>query len=123
MLEKAIVARREFEGKLKKEFPSLVILSEGAERIPGTTLLSYPGIHGQAIQIELESMGIFVTTSSACSDNSPTTSKVLKAMNVTDDIGRGVVRLSICPLHTDVYGELGEALTVALKKLSKVKAF
>ena len=31
---------------------------------------------------------IFVTTSSACSDNEPATSKVLQAMNINDAVGR-----------------------------------
>ena len=116
--------RLEFENKIKKAFPSVVILGEDAPRLATTTYISLPGIHGQAVQIELESQDIFVTTSSACSDNMPVTSKVLKAMGISDDIGRGVVRISLClnsPL--EYYDQLATALINAYTKLSKVKSY
>lgn len=116
--------RKEFERKVKSQFPNVVILGEEASRLATTTYISYPGLHGQAVQIELESNDIFVTTSSACSDNMPVTSKVLKAMNVSDDIGRGVVRISLC-LNSPVeyYDQLADALCKAYAKLTKVKSF
>jgi cysteine desulfurase len=116
--------RLEFEAKMKKAFPKVVIIGENAPRLASTTYISYPGIHGQAVQIELESQDIFVTTSSACSDNMPVTSKVLMAMGVSDDVGRGVVRISLCmnsPL--EYYDQMTEALTKAYTKLTKVKSF
>nr|BDT29860.1 cysteine desulfurase [Bacteriovorax sp. HI3] len=116
--------RLEFEAKMKKAFPNVVIIGEKAPRLASTTYISYPGIHGQAVQIELESQDIFVTTSSACSDNMPVTSKVLRAMGVEDDVGRGVVRISLClnsPL--EYYDQLADALTKAYTKLTKVKSF
>jgi cysteine desulfurase len=116
--------RLEFEKKLKNLFTEIVILGENAPRLATTTYISYPGIHGQAIQIELESQDIFVTTSSACSDNMPVTSKVLKAMGVSDDVGRGVVRISLClnsPLSN--YDQISDVLIKAYTKLAKVKSF
>jgi len=116
--------RLEFEAFIKKAFPNVVIIGEKAPRLATTTYIALPGIHGQAVQIELESNDIFVTTSSACSDNMPVTSKVLKAMNVADDIGRGVVRISL-GLCSDLslYDVLGNELVKAYQKLSKVKSF
>jgi cysteine desulfurase len=83
-----------FEQKLKKRIPSLVIFGDQAERLPNTTCLSFPGLHGQGIQIECESNNLFVTTSAACSDNEPETSLVLKAMGANDALGRGAIRIS-----------------------------
>jgi cysteine desulfurase len=116
--------RIEFEAKIKENYPTTYIVGEKAPRLATTTYIAYPGIHGQAVQIELESQGIFVTTSSACSDNEPVTSKVLKAMGLTDDIGRGVVRISIglcSPL--EVYNEIYEALSKAYDKLEQIKSY
>lgn len=116
--------RIEFERKVKAAFPEVVIIGENSPRLATTTYISYPGIHGQAVQIELESQDIFVTTSSACSDNMPVTSKVLKAMGVTDDIGRGVVRISLglnSPLG--YYDQLADALINAYTKLTKIKSY
>jgi cysteine desulfurase len=116
--------RLAFEAKIKSVFPNVVIIGENSPRLATTTYLAYPGIHGQAVQIELESNDIFVTTSSACSDNMPVTSKVLKAMNVTDDVGRGVVRVSLglCA-DQNTYDLLADELIKAYTKLSKVKSF
>jgi cysteine desulfurase len=116
--------RQEFENKIKKSFPKVVVLGENAPRLSTTTYIAYPGLHGQAVQIELESQDIFVTTSSACSDNMPVTSKVLRAMNVSDAIGRGVVRLSIgLNSPTTYYDELFTGLSKAYAKLEKVNSF
>jgi cysteine desulfurase len=113
----------DFEKKLKEKFP-VVIMGDDAPRLGGTTFISYPGIHGQAVQIELETQDIYVTTSSACSDNEPTTSKVLKAMGITDDVGRGAVRISLGPCSPeDAYDKIYIALEKAYEKLGKIKSF
>ena len=123
-LEALSEKRLQFENNIKKAFPSVVILGENAPRLATTTYISYPGIHGQAVQIELESQDIFVTTSSACSDNMPVTSKVLMAMGVDDDVGRGVVRISLCMNSPhENYDLLTNALTKAYLKLTKVASF
>lgn len=116
--------RDEFEAKVKAAHPEVVIIGKNSPRLATTTYISYPGIHGQAVQIELESNDIFVTTSSACSDNMPVTSKVLKAMGVSDDVGRGVVRISL-GLGADLatYDQLTDALIKAYDKLKKVKSY
>lgn len=116
--------RMEFESKIKTIFPEVVIIGENSPRLATTTYISYPGILGHSVQIELESLDIFVTTSSACSDNLTVTSKVLKAMGTKDDIGRGVVRISLClnsPL--DYYDTISDALIKVYTKLVKAKSF
>ncbi|RLA63975.1 MAG: hypothetical protein DRQ88_00985 [Epsilonproteobacteria bacterium] len=116
--------RTNFEKEIKKTFPQVKIIGEGAPRLPSTTYISYPGIHGQAVQIELESRNIFVSTSSACSDNNPQTSRVLKEMKIDDSIGRGVIRisLSLCSSQ-NAYGKILEGLKDSYLKLSKVAAY
>lgn len=115
--------REIFEKEICDEFPNLKIMGQTAPRLPGTTLIAYPGIHGQAVQIELESQNIFVTTSSACSDNEPQTSKVLKAMGQGDDVGRSVVRISLSSCTRNCYKEIKEALSASYKKLAKIKSY
>ncbi|MEE3077907.1 MAG: cysteine desulfurase family protein [Bdellovibrionota bacterium] len=123
-LEVLNTKRVEFESRIKEKFPDVVIIGENSPRLSSTTYISYPGVHGQAVQIELESKGIYVTTSSACSDNEPVTSKVLKAMNVTDDVGRGVVRISLGMCSDPAYyDEIFEALSNSYDKLSKIKSY
>jgi cysteine desulfurase len=117
-------ARQEFETQIKQQFPQVVIVGEGAPRLAGTTLMGYPGIHGQAVQIELEAQDIFVTTSAACSDNQPETSKVLKAMGINDQVGRGVIRISLSYSHgRPEYSAIASALKATYTKLSKIQSY
>lgn len=118
------VCRDEFEKDVKTAFPKAQIMGEEAPRLATTTMISLPGVHGQAVQIELESQDIFVTTSSACSDNEPETSKVLKAMGVSDDVGRGVVRISLCcGCGKEEYQSIAKALKAAYAKLSGIASY
>ena len=74
-LKEVQTLREKFESNIKSKFPEVVIIGEDSPRLATTTMIAFPGIHGQAVQIELESNDIFVTTSSACSDNKPETSR------------------------------------------------
>lgn len=113
--------RENFENKLIAKFPKVVVIGQGSDRLATSSLISYPGIHGQAVQIELESEDIFVTTSSACSDNEPETSKVLRAMNISDDVGRGVIRISFCTkVKQEDYDKIFNSLSDIYTKLEKI---
>ncbi len=123
-LQQLAAAKEVFEASLRESFPECVVIGAGARRLAGTTLIGYPGIHGQAIQIELESQDIFVTTSSACQDNQPETSKVLQAMGIDDRLGRGVVRISLSYSQSqNEYSVLRNALHAAYTKLGKIQSF
>ena len=123
-LENLKEARLKFEATMKNLFPELVIIGDKVPRLAGTTLMSYPGIHGQAVQIELEAHDIFVTTSAACADNQPETSAVLKAMGINDDVGRGVIRISLSYNHgAREYSIIENALKSSYSKLIKIKSY
>lgn len=117
-------AREKFEEEIQRLFPQAVIVGKEASRLAGTTLIGYPGIHGQAVQIELETQDIFVTTSAACSDNQPETSMVLKAMGIKDDIGRGVIRISLSYSHGyEQYQQIARALQTSYNKLARIHSY
>ena len=120
-IDKLHSKQKEFESKILKEVPGSQIIGFKAPRVPGTTLFAIPGIHGQGTQIELESRDIFVTTSSACSDNEPETSKTLKAMNIEDSVGRSVIRISLAYGHEKAYDEIYSTIIKAFNRLSKVR--
>lgn len=123
-LEALGVARTAFESEIKKTFPQVSVIGENAPRLAGTTLIGFPGLHGQAVQIELESHDIFVTTSAACADNQPETSKVLKAMGVDDQLGRSVIRISLSYSHGQKeYADLAQSLKAAYNKLNKIHSY
>jgi cysteine desulfurase len=116
--------RLKFEKDIKAKYPEAIIIGEEAPRLASTTLIALPGVHGQAVQIELEARDIFVTTSSACSDNEPETSKVLKSMGIDDSVGRGVVRISLCcGSKQEHYDSIRDALLEVYGKLKKIASF
>lgn len=123
-LKELALAKNKFEDDILKNFPEVVVVSKNAPRLAGTTLIGYKGIHGQAVQIELESHDIFVTTSAACSDNQPETSEVLKAMGIDDQLGRGVIRISLSHSHGEQeYSAIATALKSAYNKLSRIQSY
>lgn len=117
-------ARESFEAQMKQQVPEVIIIGEGAPRLAGTTLIGFSGIHGQAVLIELESHDIFVTTSAACADNQPETSAVLKAMQVEDQIGRSVIRISLSYTNNPKdYAYLAEKLITTYNKLNRIHSY
>jgi len=111
-----------FENEVLTAIPEAIVISKNTPRLQNTTLLAIPGLHGQAIQIELETHNIFVTTSSACSDNDPRTSQVLQAMKIDDATGRSVVRISTCYDFTkENYTYLAEKIIQSYRKLKQIK--
>lgn len=127
--EELAIVRDAFEQRLLDKFPNVVIFGKQGKRLPSTTMLSYPGLHGQGVQIELESRDIFVTTSSACSDNEPETSRVLQAMGVPDDQGRGAIRISLGSYpankvsYSNTFNEIYLALEQTFQKLLKISSY
>lgn len=117
-------AKLKFEHDVQSSFPEAYIFGQKVPRLAGTSLISYPGIHSQAVQIELESQDIFVTTSAACSDNQPETSIVLKEMGINDQLGRGVIRVSFNNAYGETeYSLVARALKSAYNKLGKIKSY
>ena len=117
-------AKLKFEKDVQSSFPEAYVFGQNVDRLAGTSLISYPGIHSQAVQIELESQDIFVTTSAACSDNQPETSIVLKEMGINDQLGRGVIRVSFNNSYGEKeYSQLARSLKSAYNKLGKIKSY
>lgn len=70
-------------------------------RAPHIVTFSVRKIKGEVIINALQKRGVIVSTSSACSSRQTKTSHVLKAMHISDDYIKGVIRLSISPLTTE----------------------
>ncbi|MBF0297967.1 MAG: aminotransferase class V-fold PLP-dependent enzyme [Oligoflexia bacterium] len=143
--------RLQFENELTKKYKKIVILGGDANRrLSQTTLLSYPGIYGPLIQQELESKNIFVSTSAACSEQkekpSPSLSSSLSSlsslssssiqstantianlMGFSDDVARGMVRISLGGIKEneidEIYQKIYSELVYSIDKLSKIGSY
>lgn len=83
-----------FYSKLIKKFGNIIHLNgHPTKRLPNTLNVSFIGYNGHEILDNL--IDILASTGSACHSGMTTISPVLKAMGVTEEIGRGAVRFSL----------------------------
>jgi len=116
--EKVSKLRDKFEKNLSEKFPDLVIFGKNANRICNTSFISLPNTNASDIQDELQMQKIFVTTSSACSDQSTKGSRVLNKMNVPLEQAKGAIRVSFCSSNTpEDYDRAFETLSKIYQKI------
>jgi cysteine desulfurase len=93
-------------------------------RVKSTLNFSFLGLEAEAVLLALATKEIFVSTGSACSEESEEVSHVLLAIGLRPDIARSTVRMSLGRFNTDhdvdiVLQELPEVVA----KLRKISAF
>jgi cysteine desulfurase len=83
-----------FYKKLKEKFGDKIHLNGHPEkRLPNTLNISFVGHNGHEVLNSLNEVA--ASTGSACHSGMTTISPVLKAMGVSDEVGRGAVRFSL----------------------------
>ena len=78
-----------------RQTPGVIVFSEGAPRLPNTTLFTVPGMKAETAVIGFDLGGIAVSSGSACSSGKVQPSHVLAAMGVGPELAQGAVRLSL----------------------------
>jgi len=78
-----------------KQTPGMIVFSEGAPRLPNTTLFTVPGLKAETAVIGFDLAGIAVSSGSACSSGKVQPSHVLDAMGLGLELAQGAVRLSL----------------------------
>jgi len=91
--------RDRLHGVLATEVSGLVLNGHPQARLPNTLNLSLPGVEGGRLLDGLPE--ICASTGAACHDRSVQLSHVLAAMKVTEEIGRGAVRLTLGRENTE----------------------
>jgi len=86
--------RNRLEGGLR-ETPGAIVFSDGAPRLPNTTLFTVPGLRAETAVIGFDLAGIAVSSGSACSSGKVQPSHVLHAMGLGRELAQGAVRLSL----------------------------
>ena len=94
--QKAISQLRDtLEQKLAERTPKTRIIGEGAQRLPNTSCIAYPGKVAETLVIALDLAGIAVSAGSACSSGKIGRSHVLEAMNLTPEVADSAIRVSL----------------------------
>jgi cysteine desulfurase len=92
--------RDEFEGMLTELVPGVAFNGRGASRVYSTSNILFPGIDGQALVARLDQLGIYCSQSSACTNQRPEPSYVLRAMGLTEEQAYAGVRFTFSELIT-----------------------
>jgi len=79
--------------KLRASIPDLVVVGEGAPRLPNTRNVLFPGVSGRLLLEQCP--GVSASTGSACHADREEASAVLLALGLDPDRALGAVRLSV----------------------------
>lgn len=108
---------------IETTIPKVKFNGHPEKRIKGTLNFSYFGLEAEAILLALATKDIFVSTGSACSEDSEEASHVLQAIGLRPEIARSSIRMSLGRFNTeeDVDKVLRE-LPEIVKKLRHISA-
>ncbi|MDM7921818.1 MAG: cysteine desulfurase family protein [Pyrinomonadaceae bacterium] len=110
-----------FEDRVLENIPGASINGRRDARLPNISNISFTGIEGEGLLINLDMQGIAVSTGSACSSGSLEPSPVIRALGKGDELARGAIRFSFGKYNTaeDVEAAL-DALPRSVDALRKL---
>ena len=93
--------RDRFENAVLEMIPGSSLNGNVDRRLPNISNISFRGIEGEGLLINLDMQGIAVSTGSACSSGSLEPSPVIRALGGDDETARGAIRFSFGTFNTD----------------------
>jgi cysteine desulfurase len=96
----SMLARRLKQG-LEEKIPKIRFNGHPEQRISGTLSFSFLGLEAEAILLSLATKDIYVSTGSACSEDSEDVSQVLASIGLPPDVARTTLRLSLGRFNTE----------------------
>ncbi|MGB5012800.1 MAG: cysteine desulfurase family protein [Pyrinomonadaceae bacterium] len=113
--------RQKLENEIGEKISDLVFNGERESRLPNIANISFLGVEGEGLLINLDMQGIAVSTGSACSSGSLEPSPVIRALGHGDDVARNAIRFSLGRFNTaDDIARLLEVLPNAVETLRKL---
>jgi cysteine desulfurase len=109
---------------IEDRIPSAKFNGHPENRIRSTLNFAFPGLEAEAILLALATKEIYVSTGSACSEESEEVSHVLQAIGLRPEIARSAIRMSLGRSNSeeDIAVVLRE-LPEIIKKLRAITAF
>src|SRR5437588_10667863 len=112
--------RDRFETSVLEKVPISSANGDRAARLPNTTNLSFAGIQADAALMLLDRERICCSAGSACRTGSLESSRVLRAMKVSDERARGSMRFSFGRFNTEA--EVDKAAEILAHVIAKLRA-
>jgi cysteine desulfurase len=110
--------RNKLEEGLKAQLHDVIVNGKGP-RIPNTTNLSFPGVDGESLLLNLDLAGIAVSHGSACSSGALEPSRVLLNMGTPKEIANTSIRFSLSRFTTEK--EIDRCIEVVTDTVEKLK--
>jgi cysteine desulfurase len=92
--------RDRLESQLQTIAWPAIVNGQGANRLPNTLNISFPGVDGEALLVALDLEGIACSLGSACASGSIEPTPILVAMGLSPKVYRSAVRLTLSCLTT-----------------------
>jgi len=89
-----------FEKGVGEKILGVVFNGDRQDRLPNISNISFRGVEGEGLLINLDMQGVAVSTGSACSSGSLEPSPVIRAMGRDDELARGALRFSFGLFNT-----------------------
>ena len=86
--------RNYYVEEVTKKIPNVKINGAINARLPGNSNISFEGVNGNDLLLELDNVGICASSGSACNSKDPAPSHVLKAIGLSDDLIKGALRVT-----------------------------
>ncbi|KGM94865.1 cysteine desulfurase NifS [Clostridium botulinum] len=74
---------------------------EGDKRLPGNVNISFIGIEGETLLLDLDYIGVYASTGSACASSDLSASHVLLSIGLDHGVAHGSLRLSLGETNND----------------------
>lgn len=113
--------RNQIESFVGERIPDVIFNGDRENRLPNISNISFRGVEGEGLLINLDMQGIAVSTGSACSSGSLEPSPVIRALAEDEDRARGAIRFSLGKENTAADVEyLLEVLPNAVENLRRL---
>ena len=113
--------RDRLEREIMDRCGGVTVNGDSQSRVRNTTNLLFDGVDGQALVARLDQRGVRCSQSSACANQRPEPSHVLRAMGLSEEEAYGSVRFSLSVLNDE---EEVEAASAAVEEeVNRVRAF
>lgn len=89
------------ENSLADIAPDLIVIGQGAERLPNTSCVAVLGWKGETQVMQMDLAGFAISAGSACSSGKVRESRVLRAMGYDAETASSAVRVSMGPTTTE----------------------
>ena len=123
-LQRVVRLRNKLENYILKNIPDTNVNGDKELRSPHITNISFKNAEGEAIILNLDFLGISVSSGSACTARSLESSHVLTAMSIPHELTHGAIRFSLSRDTTeDEIDKACEVLPGIIKKLREMSPF